>query len=564
MTKIENISAVAAKLSLKEQILELLMPDLRYFTRENGEAYPVTTLPVEIEQVLQEYPFGGIILFRENLAKLDEIIQLTDKLQQHTKSGRLIAIDQEGGSVTRIHSATEMPGNMALGAIDDILTTAQASQVLATELAALGFNFMFSPVLDVNSNPQNPIVGVRSFGKDPELVARHGVAYCDGLNRVNLIACGKHFPGHGDTDSDSHHALPIISKSVAEFTQVDLLPFKVAFDANIDSIMTAHIVFSNLDASKIESAKTGSSMPTPATLSKTILTDLLRNKMNYKGVVVSDALDMKAIADNFTPVEATLKCIEAGVDIVLMPIRLWSNENISDFHDYMRDLIARCEKSEFLQQRVFESCCRVLELKQRKVMPKLMAQVSFAERVNAMHEVVLSPKHHQLQQEIAAKAVTLARNSTNTLPWIAPLNEAILVVVANDAVADDAKNALSALGYSNLRIKNVLDDIAKSDLSSIDKVLLLTYNLNTDTAQPFNTVLKLVKSSGIPYVVVNCHNPYDDLYLDDIDTSVLVFGCSGLDQTNYSIRKFELNMLQAIKKIMTAQHLCDFNHHSPV
>jgi beta-N-acetylhexosaminidase len=564
MTSVDNIQSIVSNMSLQEQVLELLMLDVRYFTSEEGKVYPLTSLPPEIEAILNEYSVGGTILFRENIAQLADVVKLTDGLQKNVKFGRLIAIDQEGGSVTRIHSATEMPGNMALGAINNVLVTSQASQILATELDALGFNFMFSPVLDVNSNPQNPIVGVRSFGKDPELVARHGVAYCDGLNRENMIACGKHFPGHGDTDVDSHHDLPLIRKSLSEFEQVDLVPFKVAVAANIDSLMTAHIVFPDLDSGEILSNKTNKMIQTPATLSKKIMTDLLRNQMQYQGIIVSDALDMKAISDNFTPVEATVNCIAAGVDLILMPIRLWSKENILDFRQYMIDLVAACQNSELLKQSVFESCCRIIELKLRKVLPKLMAQASFDERLKRVHELVYCEKHQQLQQEIAAKAVALAKNENNILPWASKLDEAILLIAANDAVAHDASNALKRLYYSNVVVKSIEQEFKLEELKQFSKVIVLSYNLNPTTALPFNSVINLLQQGDISHIVLSCHNPYDNLYLENVNTLVLAFGCSGLDQTNYSIRKFELNMSQAIRKIMTAKSLSEFNMHLPV
>jgi beta-N-acetylhexosaminidase len=379
-----------------------------------------------------------------------------------------------------------------------------------------------------------------------------------------MIACGKHFPGHGDTDIDSHHDLPLIRKSLSEFEKVDLVPFKVAIAANIDSLMTAHIVFPDLDSGEILSGKTNKMIQTPATLSKKIMTDLLRNQMQYQGVIVSDALDMKAISDNFTPVEATLNCITAGVDLILMPIRLWSKENILDFRQYMIDMVSSCQNSELLKQRVFESCCRIIELKLRKVLPKLMAQSSFDQRIKRVHELVYCERHQQLQQEIAAKAITLAKNENNTLPWVSTLDEKILLIAANEAVAHDASNALRVLNYSNVVVKSIEQEFNSEELKQFSKVIVLSYNLNPTTALPFNSVINLLQQNGIPHIVLSCHNPYDSLYLENVSTLVLAFGCSGLDQTNYSIRKFELNMSQAIKKIMTANFESEFNSHLPI
>lgn len=172
--------------------------------------------------------------------------------------------------------------------------------------------------------------------------------------------------------------------------------------------------------------------------------------------------------------------------------------------------------------------------------------------------------HGYLQQKIAARAITLAKNENNTLPWANKLDEAVLLIAANDAVVDDASNALKGLGYSNVVVKSIEQEFKFEELMQFSKVIVLSYNLNPTTAPPFNSVINLLQQGDISHIVLSCHNPYDSLYLENVNTLVLVFGCSGLDQTNYSIRKFELNMSQAIKKIMTAKSLSEFNTHLPI
>ena len=566
MTNYTEIKAEVSKLDLRQQLLELLMLDIRFYAEEVCDnPPPVTVLPKAVSDFLKEYPIGGVILFRENLKNLDEIINLTDELQKNCKTGRLIAVDQEGGTVTRIYNACEMPGNMALGALDKPEVTSKAAEILASELCALGFNFTFAPVLDVNSNPRNPIVGVRSFGSDPQLVARHGVAYCEGLNQGKMISCGKHFPGHGDTASDSHHDSPSINRSLTEFTAVELIPFQASINNGIDSIMTAHIVAPQLDMGQIYSHKKGQFLPTPATLSKTILTNLLREQLKFNGIIVSDALDMKAISDNFNSAEATVGCIEAGIDLVLMPFRIWSPAGIKNFSIYFDELVNACSKSSALTQRVFESCCRILELKARKVTPLLAAQKPFAQRKIAMRNFIYNDKHRLFQEETAAASITLAKNISGTLPWLSTKSEQILILTANSAIAEDALKALQDMGYKNITVKYYAEyDSGKFDLPSADKVLLLSYNLSGTQSVIVNQIVQDLNNLDKPYVLLSCHNPYDVLELNNVRTNVLAFGCSGIDQTNYSVRRFTLNTTQALRKIMLAQSTKEFNHHLPV
>ncbi len=557
-----KVKEIVNSLTIRQRILELLMLDVRFFQDENNEQYSVTGLPEQIADLFQEYPVGGVILFRENLQNTTEILNLTNELQKYTNFGRLIATDQEGGAVTRIYGASEMPGNMALGAINDTSITRKVAEVMGVELSSLGVNFAFAPVLDVNSNPKNPIIGVRSFGSDANLVAQHGVAYCDGLKHSHIISCGKHFPGHGDTDSDSHHSLPTINKSFSAFEKLDLIPFEAVINKKIDSIMTAHIVFPDLDDEKIFSKKTNAYLAKPATFSNIILTDLLRNKMRFSGVVVSDALDMKAIADNFDAVEATINCIKAGVDIVLMPCRLWSEQNIQEFKLYIQQIEQICTLSNELLNRVNESCERVLSLKFNYDCKNIKYDEDLSSKFNIMKSTLLDKNHKLFQESISAKAITLQKNITNTLPWVSGKFETILIISLNSVLSDDAVLALKELRYNNIIVK-FYNEVIADDIYAANKILLLTYNL-IGFDETITKIIDMLNENNKQYVMISCHNPYDINYLSQATTNVLVFGSSGVDQTNYSVRTFSLNMIQAIRKIMTATLISDFNHHIPV
>jgi len=256
---------------------------------------------------LADDELAGVILFRRNLQEgpggaADQIRRIASVARRTP----LVAVDQEGGRVQRFRSPVlELPPMRALGQRDDPELTRRAARVLGGQLGAIGFNVNFAPVLDVDTNPDNPVIGDRSFGADPALVARHGVAFARGLRDAGVMACGKHFPGHGDTVVDSHFTLPMLAHDMERLEAVELVPFRAAA-GEIDSIMTAHIVFRALDADR------------PATLSHPVITGLLRGQLGYDGLVVSDDLEMKAIADHYPNGEAAVAAIRAGCDLLLI------------------------------------------------------------------------------------------------------------------------------------------------------------------------------------------------------------------------------------------------------
>ena len=241
----------------------------------------------------------------------------------------MLAIDQEGGIVYRLGSGTALPGNMAIGATNDPKLAKEAGQIIGRELSALGLNVDFAPVLDTNNNPQNPVIGLRSFSSDPNRVAYLGIPMMKGIQDYNVAVAAKHFPGHGDTAVDSHTGLPLVDKSLAELEKLELLPFKKAMDAGVDLLMTAHIQYPQIEKDQVVSKETGEKIYVPATLSDDILTGLVRKKYGYKGVIVSDAMGMDAIAKNFGEVEAVKMAIKAGVDLVLMPTTLRSKADLN-------------------------------------------------------------------------------------------------------------------------------------------------------------------------------------------------------------------------------------------
>lgn len=267
---------------------------------------PGPVLEADTRQTLERLHVGGVILFRRNASDPAQIAALTRALHA-LPSEPLVAIDHEGGRVVRLDEPfTRFPAATAVGRGGDAALAFQIGQAMGEELAGVGIDLNFAPVLDVHSNPANPIIGDRAFGSDPDLVSAMGIALMRGLLAGGVIPCGKHFPGHGDTAQDSHLELPSVQRSRAEIERTELVPFRAAIAAGIPMLMTAHVLYPALDAER------------PATVSRAILTDLLRTELGFKGVVVSDDLEMRAISDHSDIGAAAVASVKAGVDTLLV------------------------------------------------------------------------------------------------------------------------------------------------------------------------------------------------------------------------------------------------------
>jgi beta-N-acetylhexosaminidase len=282
---------------------------------------------------------GGIVLYAWNVESGGQLRALTAELRG-VRPDVLVAIDEEGGDVTRLEAATgsSYPGNAALGAVDDVELTERVASSMAAELAEVGMDLDFAPVADVNTNPANPVIGIRAFGAGAELVSRHVVAFVRGLQRGGVAACAKHFPGHGDTNEDSHLALPVVESLEEEA----LLPFRAAIDAGVLGLMTAHIVVRSLGDA-------------PATMSRALLHDLLRGELAFEGMVMTDALEMKAISATVGVEEGAVRAIAAGADALCLGHDLFDASVVA-----VRDaLVAAVRSGRLAEERLVEAAGRV-------------------------------------------------------------------------------------------------------------------------------------------------------------------------------------------------------------
>ena len=305
--------------------------------------------PEAIAEALEQGRIGGVILFSRNVEDVEQVAALNRRIHQLAGDRGhppFVAIDQEGGRVMRIREGvTSIPPMREVGE-SGIETVADTSEVIATDLKELGFNLNFAPVLDVDTNPDNPVIGDRAFGSDPDVVARAGGAYLYGHNVAGVVPCGKHFPGHGDTETDSHHELPVLMHEPDRLRDVEFRPFEAAIGAGIPMIMTAHILMPAIDTVR------------PATFSPAILDNLLREELGFEGVVISDDLEMKAVADRYDIEEMVDLGLETSLDIFLIC------HTEAKWRKAFETILERAKSDASIRDRVFESAERVRSLKE--------------------------------------------------------------------------------------------------------------------------------------------------------------------------------------------------------
>lgn len=365
----------------------------------------------EIRMLIRDYKLGGVIYFRRNAGSAAEVARLSAELHElaaeATKAPLWIAVDQEGGMVARLdRDVTVMPGHMALGATRSAKWARETARATGAQLMRLGVNLNFAPCLDVNNNPANPVIGVRSFGERPELVAELGVAAIRGYREAGVVACAKHYPGHGDTVADSHRELPVVPYDRERLEAVELLPFRLAAAAGADAIMTAHVRFPAIEPDGL-----------PATLSPRILRGLLRDEWGYDGVVFTDCLEMKAISDTVGVARGAVMAVKAGADVVLVS---HTPALQTAAFDALHEAVVA---GEIAEARIDESVRRILALKARQSAAVPAAPVPAApvpadrSRAGSGTDAFGSDAEAAaLAREVCRRSVTLVRNERGALP----------------------------------------------------------------------------------------------------------------------------------------------------
>jgi beta-N-acetylhexosaminidase len=361
-------------------------------------SFPSTTIPPELRSLARDFGLGGVILFARNIEEPGQVAELAHDLQSLAGDLPLwVSVDQEGGRVARLRAPfTKWPPMATLGRSGDEGLASRFAAALAAELSAVGITLDYAPVLDILTNAKNPVIGDRALAEDAESVGRLGAAIIRGLQDNGIAACGKHFPGHGDTSADSHFELPVVEHSPDRIRRVECVPFREAIKANVAFIMTAHVLVPSFDEQK------------PATLSRTIVHGLLRDELGYEGIILSDDLEMRALAATYTVPDAAVEAIAAGCDAVLV-CRHLVQDRVHDIDaqvQVLEALIHAVEDERIPYGRIEDALAR-----QRRAKERFLAAPTFAAHGVATghagrqgrryREVVGCDAHRQIAEEMA-------------------------------------------------------------------------------------------------------------------------------------------------------------------
>jgi beta-N-acetylhexosaminidase len=357
-------------------------------------SFPSTTIPAELRSLAREFGLGGVILFARNIEEPGQVAELARDLQSLGSELPLwVSVDQEGGRVARLRAPfTKWPPMATLGRSGDEGLASRFAAALAAELTAVGITLDYAPVLDIHTNAQNPVIGDRALAEDADSVGRLGAAIIRGLQDNGIAACGKHFPGHGDTSVDSHVALPVVEHSPDRIRRVECIPFREAIKANVAFIMTAHVLVPSFDEQK------------PATLSRTIVHGLLREELGYEGVILSDDLEMRALAATYTVPDAAVEAIAAGCDGVLVCRHLVEDRahDIDAQAQVLEALIHAVEDERIPYGRIEDALARQRRAKERFLAAPAHVTTGHAGRKGQPYrEVVGCDAHRQIAEEMA-------------------------------------------------------------------------------------------------------------------------------------------------------------------
>ena len=470
-------------------------------------------------ELVETMQVGGVVLLGRNVDSANPLRTraVLDELQAMSRVPLFLAIDQEGGSVNRFRAPFhEFPGNMAIGAIatgeagvaaGELYARRQA-EAQARELLAAGINWNFAPVVDVNNNPDNPIIGVRSYGEDPQLVARLGAAAIRGYQEAGLLACAKHFPGHGDTSVDSHLALPTINGDRARLASVELVPFDRAILEGVGAIMTTHILFPALDPAR------------PATLSQPILTGLLRRELGYDGLVITDCLEMDAIASTFGTARGAVEALKAGADMVLVCHTL---ETQRETVEAIRSAVESCELPE---SRLNEAVECVLAAKRR-----FLSSPSVVER-----EPWRDPAIDSLEREIAEASITVVRATTGPLAVIPVRRNARILAVSMHPAVDSFAESVRRQSRGRATVDRLHlaeytnEDLDLENIESYDSIVALTCPHEPWSVSPIDPrrqarlVRILAAAAEGNLIVVAIREPYDIREFNSVPTYICTYG----------------------------------------
>ena len=551
--KDEEILKTISGMSTQEKLAQMMIVALR---SDGKNTKTVTQINKDYADLLSKYDFGGIILFAGNIVDPTQTVTLIRDCQVAAMKSEqgipmFICVDQEGGMVNRISYGTTGSGNMALAAAGDTALTEETARMMGEEMRALGFNMDFAPDSDVNSNPANPVIGVRSFSDDPNLAAEHVTAFIRGMDSAKISTALKHFPGHGNVGEDSHTHLPSSDFTLEEIKACDLIPFQAGIDEGTDMIMTAHIQFPKIEKETYASIADGEKINLPATLSRTIVTGLLREQMGYDGVVITDAMVMDAIDEHFDPTDAAMMAINADVDILLCPVDLYKDEEVNtlaDMDKYMERLLARVGAGDISVEELDNSVYRILKLKKERDI-----HAPTEEQISEAAEAVGTSADHKREWEIAQAGMTLLKNENHALPI--DKEQAALILYPVEKRGPSVKYAVSRLEKEKLLDASKVTTMCYADLKAddaklqkalakADKVVVLSQS--TSRNEEIVKLIAQAHKSGKQAVLLSLNLPYDAACYEEMDAVLCAYQPYGSAHDEEGNGPFNLNVAVAI------------------
>lgn len=517
--------SVLASMTLREKAAQIVWPSVLgdYASGDSPQWRRLT-------QYIQQDKVGG---FTISVGSPTEVAAKLNALQSMSKIPLLFGADLEAGAGFRarggyfvpnaidLGGAIVFPPEMAVGATRDTTLAYEQGRLTALEGRALGIHIAYAPVLDVNNNPDNPVINTRSYGEDPDLAARMGVAFIHGLQDHGMIATGKHFPGHGDTGTNSHLALPIVTVSRTRLDTVELVPFRAAVNGGVGAIMSFHGAMPALDSSNV-----------PGTLSSKVLTDLLRGEMGFKGIIISDAMDMRGVLDQFGADEAVKRAVAAGVDILIQPL---------DVTKTIDAVVAGVAEHRYTEVRLDSSVRRVLDAKRKLG----LAQNKLVD-LGGLRFLVGDSSNVQIARRVAERSITLVKDSLRQVPLAVPGTRVLSITVARraDLPAGNAFNAELRTGLPNLRTEFVSTEDAalnyprllaaadSSDVTIVSSYVGQSWDaVSASAPQAFTNFVQTLAEHGRKPIVVAFGNPYLLTQLPWVGAYLVAWGGFPVSQT---------------------------------
>jgi beta-N-acetylhexosaminidase len=517
--------SVLSSLSLREKAAQIVWPSV-YGDFVSGDSPQWRKLT----DWIQKDKVGG---FTISVGSPTEVAAKLNALQSMSQVPLLFGADLEAGAGFRarggyfvpnaidLGGAIVFPPEMAVGATRDTTLAYEQGRLTAVEGRALGIHIAYAPVLDVNNNPENPVINTRSYGEDPELDARLGVAFIHGVQDHGMIATGKHFPGHGDTGTNSHLALPVVTVSRSRLDTVELVPFRAAVNGGVGAIMSFHGAMPALDSSNV-----------PGTLSPKVLTGLLRGELGFKGIIISDAMDMRGVLDQYGSDEAVKRAIAAGIDVLIQPL---------DVSQTIDAVVAGVKEGRYTEARLDSSVRRVVETKRRLG----LAQTKLVD-LNALRFLIGDSSNLQIARRVAEKSITLVRDSLRQVPIATGSTKVLSITLARraDLGAGNAFNAELRTGLPNLRTEFMATEDAPLNFprlvaaaDSADVTIVGSYvgqnwdAVSASAPQAFANFVQTLVQRGRKPIVVAFGNPYLLQQLPSIGAYLVAWGGFPVSQT---------------------------------